>query len=63
MRRIEAPTLVLRGSDDRVAPQLWADRVTAHLPHGRLVVVSGAAHAVHFSRPGTTARQIQGFLR
>jgi pimeloyl-ACP methyl ester carboxylesterase len=63
LRRIEAPTLVLRGSGDPVAPQSWAERVTAALPHGRLAVVPGAAHAVHFSRPGTTARQILQFLR
>lgn len=62
LRRIEAPTLVLRGSGDPVAPQPWAERVTAHLPHGRLAVVPGAAHAVHFSRPDTTARQILQFL-
>ncbi|MFL5998253.1 MAG: alpha/beta fold hydrolase [Streptomyces sp.] len=62
LRRIEAPALVLRGSGDRVAPQPWAERVAAHLPHGRLAVVPGAAHAVHFSRPGPTARQILDFL-
>ncbi|WP_284049435.1 alpha/beta fold hydrolase [Streptomyces sp. YS415] len=62
LRRIEAPTLVLRGSHDRVAPQCWAERVTADLPHGRLAVVPGAAHAVHFSRPDATARRILQFL-
>ncbi|MGW0424786.1 alpha/beta fold hydrolase [Streptomyces sp. NPDC003015] len=62
LRRIEAPTLVLRGSGDPVAPQPWAERVTADLPHGRLAVVPGAAHAVHFSRPDTTARHIGEFL-
>ncbi|MGW0500939.1 alpha/beta fold hydrolase [Streptomyces sp. NPDC003007] len=62
LRRVEAPTLVLRGSDDRVAPQLWAERVTADLPHGRLTVVPGAAHAVHFSRPDATAHRILQFL-
>ncbi|MEV7075832.1 alpha/beta fold hydrolase [Streptomyces sp. NPDC093990] len=61
LRWIEAPTLVLRGSDDRVAPQPWAERVAADLPRGRLAVVPGAAHAVHFSRPDTTARLILEF--
>ncbi|MDH6546316.1 pimeloyl-ACP methyl ester carboxylesterase [Streptomyces sp. SAI-041] len=63
LRRVEAPTLVLRGAEDRVAPQHWAERVTADLPHGRLAVVPGAAHAVHFSRPDTTARLILDFCR
>ncbi|MFF0095152.1 alpha/beta fold hydrolase [Streptomyces canus] len=62
LRRIKAPTLVLRGSDDRVAPQPWAKEVTAHLPHGRLAEVPSGAHAVHFSRPAATARHILQFL-
>jgi pimeloyl-ACP methyl ester carboxylesterase len=62
LREVDAPTLVLRGSDDRVAPQPWAEQVTADLPHGRLTVVPGAAHAVHFSRPDITARLILQFL-
>ncbi|WP_308013386.1 alpha/beta fold hydrolase [Streptomyces beigongshangae] len=63
LRRIEAPTLVLRGANDRLAPQAWTERVAADLPRGRLAVVPGAAHAVHFSRPGVTARRILEFMR
>ncbi|MDQ1041158.1 pimeloyl-ACP methyl ester carboxylesterase [Streptomyces sp. V3I8] len=61
--QIEVPALVLRGSKDRVAPQSWAERVCTGLLDGRLAVVSGAGHAVHFSRPDTTARQILQFLQ
>ncbi|WP_235882286.1 alpha/beta fold hydrolase [Streptomyces apricus] len=61
LRRIEVPTLVTRGANDRVAPRPWAERVAAELPRGRFAEVPGAAHAVHFSRPGRTARQILGF--
>ena len=56
------PVLVVRGSRDPIAPQRWAEEVTRLLPEGRLVVVSGAAHAVNYGSPSRFARAIRAFL-
>lgn len=42
--RIEAPTLVLRGEDDRVCPHYWCELVARLLPDGRLREIDGHGH-------------------
>lgn len=59
---VTASTLVVRGSDDPIAPQRWAEIVAARLPEGRLAVVPGAAHTVNFNSPDRLARLVRAFL-
>jgi len=40
----------------------WAERVAALLPRGRLVVVPGATHVVHYTRPEVVADLVQGLV-
>jgi 2-hydroxy-6-oxonona-2,4-dienedioate hydrolase len=56
---IEAPLLVVRGADDPVVPEEWAER-TARA--GKLVVIDGAAHAAHYSHPREVAAALRDFL-
>ena len=49
--RVAAPTLVVRGTRDRIVPQAWAERAARLLPRGRFAVIPGAAHAINFSYP------------
>lgn len=60
--RIEAPTLVIRGSRDGLVSQRWVEHLTELLPHGRLAVIPGAAHALPFSVPDEIARLTRRFL-
>lgn len=60
--RMRQPTLVVRGERDPIAPQAWARRLTDLLPHGRLAVVPGAAHAVNYFAPEELTRLIRDFL-
>jgi len=60
---IQAPTLVVRGSNDPVAPQRWVEEVTRLLPHGNLQIIPGAAHTLNYSAPEEFVRVIQPFLR
>ena len=53
--RIAAPTLVLRGARDPIAPHGWAQQVAGLLPHSRFVVVPGAHHVVLFTHPDRVA--------
>ncbi len=56
------PTLVVRGSRDRIVSQRWAEEVTSLLPLGRLVVIPGAAHTANYGWPLKFAREVQAFL-
>ena len=59
---IEAPLLVVRGARDLLCTQWWADEIVRLAPRGRLEVVSGAAHAVHYSHPAELATLVRAFL-
>src|SRR5581483_8489900 len=49
LSQVRAPTLVVRGSRDPIAPQDWAEEMARRLPRGRLVVLEGAAHAANYT--------------
>ncbi|GAA1058783.1 alpha/beta hydrolase [Agromyces bracchium] len=41
---VAAPTLVVRGEHDRLAPRAWAEQVARMVPHGRYVEVADRGH-------------------
>ena len=59
---VRVPTLVVRGSRDRIVSQCWVEEVTSLLPMGRLVVIPGAAHTAPYGWPLEFAREVQVFL-
>ena len=60
---IQAPALVVRGENDPVVPQDWAERVARLLPRGELCVIRDAAHTLNYSAPEQFAATIRPFLR
>ncbi len=60
--RVQAPTLVVRGSRDVIAPQHWAEHVTDLLPRGRLTVIDGGTHVLSYGAPEAFAAAILPFL-
>ncbi|MFI6264041.1 alpha/beta fold hydrolase [Micromonospora sp. NPDC051006] len=60
--RIAAPTLVVAGARDPVAPAAWRDQVARLVPHARTLVVPGAAHNVVTTAPTQVAAAIRGLL-
>jgi 2-hydroxy-6-oxonona-2,4-dienedioate hydrolase len=60
--QVTIPTLVVRGSQDLIVPQPWAEDAARSLPRGQLVVLPGEAHAVNFSDPSRLARLVNTFL-
>ena len=52
---IPQPAVVVWGDKDPFVGREWAERVAALLPRGRLVVVPGEPHAVHYTRPALVA--------
>ena len=59
---VTAPTLVLRGRLDRIVPRDWAERVAAVVPDGRLLEISLAGHAAHYTRARRVAAAVRAFL-
>jgi len=62
LSRVHAPTLVLRGEDDRVATREWCQRVVAGLPRARLAEVPGHGHETMIRDAAPAARLIEQFL-
>jgi len=59
---VRVPALVVRGSEDPIVPQRWAEEAARLLPRGRLIVVSGAPHTLVYDAPSELARVVRPFL-
>ena len=59
---VQAPSLVVRGERDPIAPQRWTERVAGLLPRGRLIVIPDGPHCVNYSTPGAFVRVVRAFL-
>jgi len=59
---VRQPTIVIHGEDDTLISMDWAERVAALLPRGRLVVVPGATHVVHYTSPQVVANLVQSLV-
>lgn len=60
--RIAAPTLVVHGTDDRLARLASAERLAAEIPGAELVAVEGAGHGLHLDSAAAAAA-VRAFLR
>jgi 2-hydroxy-6-oxonona-2,4-dienedioate hydrolase len=61
--RIEAPSMVLRGERDYIAPQRWVEEVADRLGADRLITLPNLGHALNYSAPDELMRFIRPFLR
>jgi len=59
---VRTPTLVLRGARDGIVSQRWCEEAAALLPDGRLRVIPGHAHAVHYTAPSVVAQEVEQHL-
>lgn len=57
--QIEAPTLVVRGSESPLLTREGAKQLVAEIPRARLVEIEGAVHNPHLERCDETARAIR----
>ena len=60
--RIQAPTLVVRGTRDPLVPHAWAERAARLLPRGTLGEIPGAPHTINYSAPDAFVKLIGPFL-
>ena len=59
---ILAPTLVVRGDRDLVAPQRWVEEIAQQLPDGRFAVIEQGPHCVNYSTPDALVQVVQAFM-
>jgi pimeloyl-ACP methyl ester carboxylesterase len=62
LRRVRAPTLVLHGELDAMAPVAGARLLADDIPGAELHVAAGAGHAVPLEQPEATARLLVGWI-
>jgi pimeloyl-ACP methyl ester carboxylesterase len=62
LRRITAPTLVVRGAQDSLVPAAHAETYAAEIPVARLEVVDGAAHSLPLEQPDVLAALVRDFV-
>ncbi|MFJ6153398.1 3-oxoadipate enol-lactonase [Micromonospora profundi] len=56
LARIDAPTLVVAGADDRATSVEHAREIVGRIPGARLAVVGAAAHLANVEQPGQVSR-------
>lgn len=60
--RIPAPTLLLRGKKDSLAPERWLETAARSLPTSRWLTIPAGAHCVQFAEPARTASSILAWI-
>lgn len=60
--RVQAPALVIWGTEDRLVSVGKAPRTAAALPRGRLLVLPRTGHVAQLEQPETVARAVLGML-
>lgn len=60
---IEAPALILVGSEDELTPPRDAELMSSRIPHSQLKVLDGAAHLSNLERPIEFNAALLDFLR
>jgi pimeloyl-ACP methyl ester carboxylesterase len=63
LKTVQAPALLIWGSEDRVVPIDSAHQYRDALPNARLEVIEGAGHYVEYEEPETVARLIAAHIR
>ncbi|MCW1249154.1 alpha/beta hydrolase [Acaricomes phytoseiuli] len=62
-QQLALPTLLIAGGADQIAPPAAQRRLLRRLPEGRLHVIDGVGHLIHYETPGPAAVAIEEFLR
>ncbi|MPY81318.1 MAG: alpha/beta fold hydrolase, partial [Actinophytocola sp.] len=62
LHRIAAPTLIVWGRDDALAPVAYADEFATRIPHSRVAIVDDCGHIPQVEQFGQTAALVEEFL-
>ena len=62
IHRVQAPTLVVWGKEDRLVPPVYADEFARRIEGARVEIVDQVGHAPHLEQPEIVARLVGEFL-
>jgi pimeloyl-ACP methyl ester carboxylesterase len=62
IHRVQAPTLVVWGKEDRLVSPVYAEEFAQRIDGARVEIVDQAGHAPHLERPEAVARLVRDFL-
>jgi pimeloyl-ACP methyl ester carboxylesterase len=62
IHRVQAPTLLIWGKEDRLLPPVYADEFTKRIAGARLQTISDAGHCPQLEQPDAVVRALRGFL-
>lgn len=59
---IEAPTLIIYGTEDKVVPPIASEVMASKIPNSKLVKIEGGSHSLHLEMRGQFNKEILNFL-
>jgi pimeloyl-ACP methyl ester carboxylesterase len=62
LHRIQSPTLVLHGAEDRFVPVQYSEEFVDRLPHARREVIAGAGHMLFAEAFDASVQSVRHFL-
>ena len=62
LHRIDIPTLILWGAEDRYLPAVYAAHWAGLIPGARAAVIAACGHAPHLEQPGAFDAALAGFI-
>jgi pimeloyl-ACP methyl ester carboxylesterase len=62
LHRVQVPTLVLWGADDKLFPNAYASVWKDHIPDARVEIIPASGHLPHVEKSAETASRIVAFL-
>ena len=62
LHRIKAPTLVIWGQQDQLAPYVYAQEFSSRIAGARAEIVDKASHVPHLEQLETVCQMVQKFL-
>jgi pimeloyl-ACP methyl ester carboxylesterase len=63
IHRIQAPTLVLWGQQDRLVPVVYAQEFAGRIPGAKVELIDQAGHLFAAEHPERVAALVEDFLR
>lgn len=63
LSRIDVPTLVLVGEDDKLIPPEHSREIAAAVPHAELVVIPGSGHSTTLEEPELVSSALLAWMR
>ena len=59
---VAAPTLVITGTEDKLAPPSFAEQIASKVPNSKLVILEGAGHLSNIEQPAEFNAAVMDFL-